>query len=47
YWAISLESLNCKFIWKDFDQEMDLSDGESYKTLHETTIIEKFLAIAG
>ncbi|CAJ0839382.1 366_t:CDS:2 [Entrophospora sp. SA101] len=26
---------------------MDLSDGESYKTLHETTIIEKFLAIAG
>ncbi|CAJ0828980.1 17185_t:CDS:2 [Entrophospora sp. SA101] len=47
YWAISLESLNCKFIWKDFDQEMDLSDGEYYKTIDELNIIEKLLAIAG
>src|SRR5688572_2716581 len=47
FWAIPLNKLNCQVIWKDYEPNIELSEGIYYERIKQTRIVEKLLAIAG
>jgi hypothetical protein len=46
-WAIGINALNCEYVWKDYEPELDLSVGDYWNRVVDNLVEEWLLAMGG